>query len=124
MKFHPLQGKKESMDRLSEIFRDSMEKRGILPKNPWKAKRLADWLAKMGARFHPGSHHIRAYQVDSANFVNFKVDCPRSQFSRKITPWATKIVQRKINGRRESRFVCIEIPWDLADKVLTLGCLP
>ena len=118
IKFHPAQHNSEALEKIAEIFRESMEKHGVLPKNPWKAKRLEAWLGKMEARFHPGSHHIRAYRVDGANFVNFKVDCPAmARVGRlKLPP--------RIRGRRETRWVCVEIPWDLADKVLTLGYLP
>lgn len=120
MKFHPIQTNKESLDKLSEIFQASMEKRGILPKNPWKAKRLADWLAKMGGRFHPGSHYVRTYKVDAANFVNFMVDCPQPRSSARRGGWGPPC----INGRREPRFVHVEIPWDVADKALMLGFVP
>lgn len=117
MKFHPIQTNRESLDKLSAIFRASMEKRGILPKNPWKAKRLAAWLAKMGAKFHPGSHHYRFGKVDSANYVNFKVDCPRFEGYK---PYK----QPRINGYRGGCYVHIEIPWELADKALMLGFVP
>ena len=117
MKFHPMQGHKKSMDRLSEIFSEAMTKHGVLPKNPWKAKRLADWLGKMGARFHPGSHRIRCYSTDPANFVNFVVDCP---------PFVTKKgrLPPRVRGYREYRYVCLEIPWEMADRALALGFLP
>lgn len=117
MKWHPLQGHEESVDRISGIFRAAMERDEVLPKDPWRAKKLTAWLEKMGGRFHPGSHHIRAYFVDTANFFNFKVTCPK--FSVKKGRW-----QPRARGYRETRFVHIEIPWELADKVLMLGYLP
>jgi len=122
IKCHPVQTDQKTLEKLAAIFRESMEKHGVLPKNPWKAKRLETWLGKMGARFHPGSHNIRLYRVDAANFVNFKVDCPA--VARKKDKFGRLKLPPRIRGRRESRWVCVEIPWELADKVLTLGYLP
>ena len=119
MKCHPLQVHKESIDRLSEIFRVAMEKNGVLPKDPWRAKRLAAWLEGMGGRFHPGSFSRRDWgcPIDTQNFVNFRVTCPK--FSVKKGRWLPRL-----RGDRATRFVHIEIPWALADKILMMGFLP
>lgn len=118
IKFHPVQTEPKTLEKLAEIFRESMERHGVLPKNPWKAKRLEAWLSKMGARFWPGSHHIRWSEVDCSKYVNFKVYCPM------LEPRNGGRLAPKINGYREERYVHIEIPWELADKVLVLGHLP
>jgi hypothetical protein len=66
----------------------------------------------MGARMKPGSRHYDVFrgQVDCANFVNFKVHCPQPNV--------------RIRGERGGLFMRVEIPWDLADKILMLGYLP
>jgi hypothetical protein len=116
MKFHPVQAHEESMNKLSKIFHDAMERHGILPKDPWRAKRLEAWLAKMGAKFRPrDAHYASLKPLDTQNFVNFRVRCP--QVVRKGTI-------ARIRGSRAARFVHIEIPWELADKILVLGYLP
>lgn len=121
MRYHPLQGNKDARERLASIFKEKIESRGILPKNPWKAKRLGDWLAKMGARFHPASNSFRPFGLEHAKFYSFEVHCPTSAVDKnKRGP----LKFRRIRGRRESRWVVIEIPWELADKVLVLGYLP
>lgn len=104
------------MDKLSKVFHDAMERRGILPKDPWRAKRLAAWLEGMGGRFHPGSFSLREWsRKDTQNFVNFKVVCPQVVRNGRIY---------RIRGIRETRYVNIEIPWSLADKILMMGFLP
>lgn len=109
----------EKLRQIAELFRKSMEKSRVLPVNPWKAKRLERWLSRMGAKFEPETHNYRSLiRVDTKNYVNFKVDCPPPKASPK------KVFARKIKGRRELRWVRIEIPWELADKILILGYLP
>lgn len=105
------------MNKLSKIFHDAMERRGILPKDPWRAKRLEAWLAGMGAKFRPGSFNRREWGsgIDTHNFVNFRVLCPQIIRKGRIS---------RIRGVRETRFVHIEIPWALADKILMMGFLP
>ena len=111
MRFHPAQGDQNNLQKIAQIFRTSMERHEVLPVNPWKAKRLERWLARMGARFQPETHNYRSLtRVDTQNYVNFKVPCP--------------LYYKRIKGRREARWVRIEIPWELADKVLALGHLP
>lgn len=111
MKFHPLQHDQNALAKLSMIFREAMEKHEVLPKNPWRAKRLKSWLAKFGGRMEPESRHFRtAHPVDCGQFVNFRVACPK--------------VQNRIKGYREERWSRIEIPWELAEKVLALGFVP
>ena len=107
---------------LSESFRASMERSKVLPVNPWKAKRLERWLAKMGAKFEPETHNYRSlYRVDTQNYVNFKVECPSPRPSGK---GRRPRLHPRIRGRNELRLVRIEIPWELADKILTLGYFP
>lgn len=118
MKFHPIQGDGEALKKLAAAFKHAMEKRGLLPKNPWRAKRLEAWLEGMGAKMDPGSMNVRNYErPDTNNFVNFLVHCPQPTVKKGRLP-------PRIKGRRESRFVRIQIPWELADKVLVLGYLP
>lgn len=117
MRYHPFQADQEKLKVLSKAFEASMMKQGVLPKNPWRAKRLAAWLLKMGARFHPGSSHYRTYQLDSANYVNFGVNCPKFEGYK---PYK----QPRIKGYRGRCYVRIEIPWELADKIVILGYLP
>ncbi|NBT36390.1 MAG: hypothetical protein EBT03_12795, partial [Betaproteobacteria bacterium] len=101
----------EALEKIAEIFETKMRERGILPKNPWKAKRTDAWLARMGARMKPGSMHESPWgRPDCANYVNFKVECPHSDM--------------RIRGRRGWRYMRVEIPWELADKILALGYLP
>lgn len=112
MRFHPAQTNKEALERLSEAFRLSMQKKKILPVNPWKAKRAEGWLRSMGAKMEPGANNYDPSfgLQDHKNFVNFKVYCQLSK--------------RRIKGIRGSCFMRIQIPWDLADKILTLGFFP
>ena len=122
MKQHPAQSDTQKIQTISDLFKESMDKKGIRPVNPWKAKRLKDWLDKMGARFQPETHNYRSlYRVDTQNYVNFKVHCESPRPSgRGRRP---RLIP-KIKGRNELRWVRIEIPWDLADKILVLGHLP
>jgi hypothetical protein len=120
MRFHPVQHNLKALDKISTIFRDRMVEMDILPVNPWKATRVQKWLDKMGARMKPGSRHYNVFrgQVDCSNFVNFKVKCqPRKQ---RVPGGLGSPRYRMI----EASFMRIEIPWELADKVLTLGYLP
>jgi hypothetical protein len=112
MRFHPVQTNAEALEKIALAFRYRMSLKGILPKNPWKAKRVHEWLARMGARMKPGSFRFDPHMgcVDCANYVNFKVFCPPSK--------------NKIRGEKSLFFMRVEIPWELADKVLTLGYLP
>jgi hypothetical protein len=112
MKFHPVQTNECALKKISKIFRECMDEKGVLPKNPWKCKRVHEWLAKMGARMKPGSHRFdpdRGTQ-DCARFLNFIVQCIPSK--------------NRIRGSRGGHFMRIEIPWDLADRILVLGYLP
>jgi hypothetical protein len=117
MRFHPVQHNVAALEKIAEIFEVKMRERGILPKNPWKAKRVHEWLARMGARMKPGSRRFDPHMgcADCSNFVNFKVHCdppkPRNPRARRLL-------------RGEVAFMRVEIPWDLADKVLALGYLP
>lgn len=123
MRYHPLQSDQASREKIAAIFKEKMESRGILPKNPWKAKRLGDWLAKMGARFHPASNSFRPFGLEYAKFYSFEVQC---QSDKMVGHGTCRVTNKspRIRGRRESRWVVIEIPWELADKILVLGCLP
>ena len=114
MKFHPLQTNAEALEKIAEVFQAKMREKGILPKNPWKAKRVDAWLASMGARMKPGNRHYDSWrgQVDCSNFVNFKVHCD----TPKRGSWSLL--------RAEAAFMRIEISHDLADKILALGYLP
>lgn len=118
MKFHHAQHNLDALKKIGDIFQGKMLERGILPVNPWKAKRVHKWLASMGARMKPGSRHYDSYRgrEDCSNFLNFKVECHRRKERVKGFPPGYKM--------GESCFMRIEIPWELADKVLTLGYLP
>ena len=121
MRCHPLQMDPGKLRLVSDLFQMSMERSKVLPVNPWKAKRLERWLGKMGARFEPETHNYRSLnRVDTQNYLNFRVACPPP----KAAPGRVFARRPKIRGRCELRWVRIEIPWDLADKVLTLGYLP
>lgn len=116
MKFHPLQTHQESIDMLSEIFHARMKMKEILP-NPFellsasskKMERLEEWLASMG-----GKCHDTPYIVLKAGCGMFKVRC---------SPPATRDATG-LRRRWGKSYVYIEIPWDVADKVLTLGYIP
>jgi hypothetical protein len=111
MRCHPAQGNPEAVRKIATAFEMSMDKRKILPRNPWRAKRTEAWLAKMGARMEPGDMSMSPWgKLENDKFFNFRVECP---------PCKTRI-----RGRRGYRFMRIEIPHDLADKILTLGYLP
>jgi len=111
MRYHPAQANQESLKKISEAFRDRMSVKGVLPKNPWKCKRTEEWLARMGARMKPGSRRFDPWRggVNCQDFLNFIVDCPPSR--------------NRIEGQRGGHFMRIEIPWELADKILVLGRL-
>ena len=117
MRFHPVQTNTEALGKIAEVFEVKMREKGILPKNPKRAKRVDAWLARMGARMRPGNRHYDCFrgQVDCSNFVNFKVYCdppkPRNPRARRLV-------------RGEVAFMRVEIPWELADRILTLGYLP
>jgi hypothetical protein len=112
MRFHPVQHDVRALGKIAEVFEVKMREKGILPKNPWKAKRSEAWLARMGARMKPGCRRFDPHMgcVDCSNYVNFKVFCPPSK--------------NKIRGERSTFFMRVEIPWELADRVLALGYLP
>ena len=100
-RYHPAQHSQELLEKIEMAFRAAMEKRGLLPTNPWKAKRVQDWLASMGARMNPGSHRFDPHRgcVDCDNFVNFRVTC--------------KVPKVRIRGSRLTAFMRIEIPWEI-----------
>lgn len=111
MNFHPFQHDRKALQKLSKIFQESLERRKILPVNPWKAKRAERWLADMGARMKPESKHFRSGSpLDCEKYVNFNVECP--------------LCHKRIKGYKEPRWMRIEIPWKLAEKTLALGYLP
>lgn len=112
MKYHPFQSDRKVLEQISKIFRETMTRKGILPKNPWKATRVHKWLAGMGCRMRPGCSHRRMMErPDTENYVNFEVACERSK-------------TRIMGYRNDYRFMRVEIPHDLADKIMVLGCLP
>lgn len=112
MRFHHAQSNLKVLGRIAEVFKERMEQKGLLPRNPWRAKRVHDWLATMGARMKPGSRRFDPDRglVDCENFLNFQVSCPPAK--------------TRIRGERGTHFMRIEIPWELADKILVLGHLP
>jgi len=111
MRFHPAQTSPEAMRKIVAAFQAAMEKRKILPKNPWKAKRAEAWLDKMGARMQPGDMGTSPWRrLENDKFFNFRIECPPSK--------------KRIRGRRGHRYMRVEIPHDLADKILALGYLP
>jgi len=112
MRFHPVQHDVRALGKIAEIFQVKMREKGILPKNPWRAKRADAWLARMGARMKPGCRRFDPHMgcVDCSNFVNFKVNCPPTK--------------ARVRGIRGGHFMRVEIPWELADRILTLGYLP
>jgi hypothetical protein len=118
MRFHPVQHDVRALEKIALAFSDRMLLKGILPKNPWKAKRVHEWLARMGARMRPGDRHYDCFrgQVDCSNYVNFKVECIRPK-------WRVPGGLRRYK-EGEPAFMRIEIPWELADKILALGYLP
>ena len=112
MKFHPVQTNVKTIEKISSAFKKSMEDKGLLPKNPWRAKRVHEWLAKMGAKMSPASRRFDPHWgcVDCSRYVNFIVNCPPSK--------------NRVRGMRGGHFMRLEIPWELADKILVLGYLP
>jgi hypothetical protein len=111
MKYHPAQSNPEAIRKIVEAFHKAMEKRKLLPKNPWRAKRTEAWLAKMGARMQPGDMGMSPWKrLENDKFFNFRIECPPSK--------------TRIRGRRGHRFMRIEIPHELADRILVLGYLP
>lgn len=111
---HPQQYNFEVLDGVSEIFRNRMIKLMILPRNANKAKRAQKWLSQMGARMKPRPHwtgsgkrpFISNWQPDTENFLHFEIKCKEGEI------------------RYRYRSMAIEIPWEIADKVLALGFLP
>lgn len=112
MKCHPFQTNEEVIEKLRGIFWRKMRDKKILPKNPWKASRTHKWLAKMGCRMKPGSGHYRPFErPDHSNFINFEVPCEQSN--------------TRIKGyKNDYRFMRVEIPHELAEKIMLLGFLP
>ncbi len=98
------------MDRLAAMFRETMLQKGLVPKNPWKAKKTKAWLEGLGCNFHPcyepGYGFIRP---DYAKYLNFYILCERSK---------VRVKGRKVVWMR------IEAPHDLAEKIITLGFFP
>jgi len=113
MKYHPAQHNTELRNKISDAFRVRMEDKGVLPKNPWKCKKTEEWLARLGARMNPFSKYYRSSRpVETANFLNFIVEC--KPIKNKIRTQGGIVV-----GPRECVSMRIEIPWDLADKILS-----
>jgi hypothetical protein len=112
---HPVQTSKESLNALSRLFRLKMRDCGVLPKNPFRAKKTRAWIEKIGCRMdvihNPSWDCPLIYRwglTDWERFVSFEVECKST---------------KKISGSR-SNFIRIDVPHDLADKVLLLGYLP
>lgn len=105
-----------SDEKISEIFRSSMESKEILPKNPFvssnKMKGLAEWVASMGGKCHKSllalgdARTRRLERLPGCTLI--KVRCQQFRKGRK---WV-------------QMYVYIEIPWELAEKALILGFVP
>jgi len=75
MKYHPAQSNPEAIRKIVTAFEGAMEKRKLLPKNPWKAKRTEAWLAKMGARMQPGDMGMSPWRrLETDKFFNFRIE--------------------------------------------------
>lgn len=100
----------EIRERLASIFTEAMEKRGILPKDPWRCSKTELWLDSLGCKMHP----CRQYGyvtvpnvVDYRNNMTFWVQCGESKVrTRKLKPIP---------------WMLIEAPRDVACRVLALG---
>jgi len=112
MRYHPVQANQEALKKMSEAFQARMLENKVLPVNPFKAKKAERWLARMGARMKPGSFRFDPYKgvCETGKYVNFLVYCKASKV--------------RIKNMRTIWFMRVEIPHDLADKILTLGYLP
>jgi hypothetical protein len=119
MRFHPVQHDVRALGKIAKIFRSKMNELDILPKDPWRAKKVEAWLARMGARMKPGSRHYDCFRgrEDCSNFVNFKVTCHPRKYR---VPSGSPHHRYRLD---EPAFMRVEIPWELADKVLALGYL-
>lgn len=99
----------EMREHLVAIFTAAMEKRGIIPKNPWKCKKTELWIDSLGCKMHP----CRQYGYAPPNLINYK---------NNVTFWVkcekSKI---KIRGQKTVPWMLIEAPHDVAIRILTLG---
>ena len=107
MNLHPAQSNEKLKATLVEAFRKQIAKKGILPRDPWKAKKVSEWIESLGGRMTPCRKEGEGCRVrETDKFVNFWVPCI------------------PIAGGKIQAAMWIEIPWEVADKILVLNYFP
>lgn len=97
------------------MFRESMERHGVLPKNPNTNKKFKMWLENMGCQLgHVVESRRGSYTLDTENHVGIWITCD---------PIGRKNKRGFAHPIKKYKFR-VEIPYELVDKMLALGFIP
>jgi hypothetical protein len=110
MKLHPAECNYSLNQKLSSMLKESMEKNKVLPKDPRRNKKFKDWVEKNG--FKLGLILKRTFHV-------FRIEGHVGVWIECIPPKTPQWQRRKPTYK-----VHIDIPYDLADRMLALGFGP
>lgn len=86
-------------EKLAKLFREGLLKHRVLPRNPWGDKKVKEWCQKLGCRASPWV--VPNWNPSEKGFVVVKVKCRNSDY-----------------------FLRVEVPHELADRILILEMLP
>lgn len=112
---HPAQYDYSLNQKVTTMFRESMERHGVLPKNPKTNKKFKEWLDGMGCHLCTIAESRRSLSMPVTDgHVSIWVVCD---------PIARKN-KRGMNFHYKKYKFRVEIPYDLADKMLALGFIP
>lgn len=107
---------------------------GILPKDPWRAKRLEAWLANMGAKFHPrDARYASLKPLDTQNpaYEHWIDYCDEHGVVILHPEWLRETINEGIGDK-----ICIHspedsggpvwllVPREFAEKCIAMGGLP
>jgi len=98
-------------DKLSDLFRDFMERCDVLPVQPWNNKKTRQWVESQGCRMTEFESFVRDEEL---GFVSVWVKCKsRRRSTHRHKGYLMSPLQ-----------MLIMIPLDLAEKMLVLGFIP
>lgn len=109
-RLHPAECNYSLNQKLTSMLRESMERNKVLPKDPKRNKKFRDWVEKNGCKVGPILHQVRhVFRLEG--HVGVWIDC---------VPAKKPLWQRK----KPAFKVHIDIPYEIADRMLTLGFGP
>lgn len=110
---------RDMTQRLAVMFHDSLEKNGVLPKDPKRNKKFRSWVENMGC--HVGHVSTREnYSFTTEGHVGFWISCPPISKALPGRIFRTSKAYKVTKAYK----VRIEVPYELADRILTLGFMP